>query len=141
MTCRRFALVVVSALFALGPLVVQAQPTERVVADMLIRIVPQTANGHCLTLPPGQLTVSATLVGEEPLRVVNFSFYGYRGLDRDASIDTLVSRTVGAFTTTLSGGMYCYAFENRSAVSPTAGLAELTSFAQDVAFRMVIAGQ
>ena len=95
------------------------------------------AEGHCIYLDAGHLTVSVQLVGEGPSRPVSYSFYGYRGLDRDASIEASVSRASGSFSVPLTGGLYCYALRNEEPIPPEAGMAQITNLGQDVSMRMI----
>jgi hypothetical protein len=105
---------------------------------MTIRTTPPEFEGHCVELEAGTLTVDLQAMGEGELQLLDFSFFGYRGLDRSADIGTTVTRDPSSFSVQLTGGLYCYSFQNRAVVPPGASIAEITNLGQYVAFRMMI---
>jgi len=106
---------------------------------MVVSTLPTMHDGACIELGAGTLAITLQAVGNDPIRPVNFTFYGYRRLDRDASVDVSVNQVISTFSLRLSGGRYCYVLENRSPVSPDANMAELTNYWQNVLLQMILA--
>jgi hypothetical protein len=113
--------------------------------DMQVSLVPTQPDGFCALLEAGTLVVNLQAVSPgtdsrgRPWPV-EFSFYGYRGFDEPATIDTTISSTV---PTTVSAplqgdNLYCFSLQNLVQVPQNAGNATLTQFTQPVSVRMSI---
>lgn len=133
------------ALLNLGPSPLPVEGHERtapgrVVMDMVIWAVPPAPAGHCIELEPGHLTVTVVTAGElGPVKPVGFALYGYRGTDPAVNLDLLIgSRTPESSVVPLKGGLYCYTVTNLVPVEPSASMAELTTYGQEVGVQMVI---
>jgi hypothetical protein len=71
---------------------------------------------------------------------VEFTFYGYRGADPGASMDTTIS-SLAATTVSAAvqgGGLYCFYLRNLVQVAPDPSNAERTQYWQGVNLRMAI---
>jgi hypothetical protein len=124
----------------------QAEPApEHVLVDMQVWLAPPQPQGYCVQLEPGTLSVQLEAVGHgedgqgEPWPV-SFSFYGYRGFDRPATIETTLSALgrVDASAHLQGGDLYCFFLQNLVPVSADASNAEITRYWQAVNVRMAI---
>jgi hypothetical protein len=122
---------------ASAPIPLPVAQSERVIAGMLIRVLPSEGEGHCIMLDPGRLRVTAQTVGNAPARPVEFAFVGYRGSDTPATIHTDVTRTSRVFTAMVQGVLYCYNVANRGTVPRGAGFAQITNLDALVSLRMM----
>lgn len=135
----------VAALVTMGGAAAQA-PTDaplprRTLADMTFSVLPSDrSQGHCLTLGPGTIEVSAKLAGEPPDRSVQFSFYRARGGDEHlVMLDRPLTRGAVTLRGDTVGGIYCYSLLNTETPPPLASNSEIIALGQDVTLSMTFA--
>jgi len=117
-----------------------ASPVDRVVFDATVSVLPGGSGAPCMLLEAGRLTIRASLVGDSEPRPTTIGLNGYRGSDPGASMSMALDRQESTVTVPLTGGtLYCWGVNVTAAVSPNAGLAELTNYSQLVAIKMTLA--
>jgi hypothetical protein len=109
---------------------------ERVLMDVVVRVLPGGGDGHCLMLERGTLVV--TLAPDGPAREpVRFGIGGWR-IDSSATLQVPILAGSRTYETRVIGGLYCYSLTNDTYVDPQAGLAVLTQHGQMVRLRMAL---
>ncbi len=123
----------------------EAQDSEHVLMDMQVWVTPPQGSGYCAQLEAGTFTAELQAVGQgsngrgQPWPV-EFSFYGYRGFDDPATIDTTVSSLAPTSVSAplQGGGLYCFSLTNLVQVSANAPNAVTTQYWQGMNVRMTI---
>lgn len=122
------------------PVQAQTTPNERIVVDATIMALPGASDGLCMRLAAGQLTIRAALVNDGDLHPTSLWLTGYRGADPGAHVELPIGRQESSVTVPLAGAtLYCWSVDVTAPVSPTAGLAELTNYAQLVSLTITLA--
>jgi hypothetical protein len=124
----------------------QESPAEHVLVDMQVWLLPTPdGSGYCAQLGSGMLTVQLQAVGQGPDGQgqpwpVAFSFYGDRGFDVPATINTTISSLDAAVVTAplKGGGLYCFSLRNTTNVPVNAPTSVIAQYSQGVNFRMSV---
>jgi hypothetical protein len=104
------------------------------IVNLTIGVDPGT-DGHLIELPPGELTVSARVLGDVPAPV-DFALMGYRGVDPSATIQGKLGKRARSFQTRIAGGPYMYSLRNLASVPMDASLAVISNHRQWVELKM-----
>lgn len=120
----------------------QAPTAERTLMDMQVWLVPPQSNGYCVELEGGTIVVDLQAVGQgsdgaDAPWPVDFTFYGYRGFDATATIDTTLTTLEPTHVSqAVQAGCYCVYLHNAVRVAPDASNAEVTRYWQGVEVRI-----
>ena len=109
--------------------------------DATLGVFPESTTQVCPVLAAGLLTVTLRAVGKAKPKPVRFAFHGWRPTDVAAEMEWRVTNDERTESTTLRGGHYCITLRNDAIPQPTASLAELGSFRQDIAIRVTLTPQ
>ncbi len=112
----------------------QTAQAPATIVDLTIGVDPGT-DGHLVELPPGELTVTARVLGDV-FAAVDFALIGYRGTDSAATIQGAVGKRTRSFRTRIAGGTYMYSLRNLAPVAMNASLASLSNHRQWVQLKM-----
>jgi hypothetical protein len=106
------------------------------IINLTIGVDPGT-DGHLVELPPGDLTVSARVLGDVT-PAVDFALVGYRGADPAATIEGTLGKRSRSFRVRIAGGTYMYSLRNMAPVAMDASLAAITNHRQWVHLKMTL---
>src|SRR5215211_7286003 len=99
------------AAVAVGVAPAWTQATERLLIDVVVRVLPGAGDGHCILLDRGTLLVTLAPESAGSLEPVRFGIGGWR-IDPSATLQVPLLPAPRTYETRVSGGLYCYSLAN-----------------------------
>lgn len=129
-------------LFPTTPGAAPAPSTERVLVDTTLYVNPPKTEGLCMTLDPGQVTVTAKRI-ENAInpRAASFQLSGLMA-DPDANIKLTVGDAEASASTRVTGGwFYCWSVKVDAPETEGMSNAQRGAYVQKIAVRITLAPQ